>query len=72
MRVADQLDTSVDLGRLIKPGENTIKVVVASTMLNRLRVTRPSEFGSYSPTVNGLVGPVSIKPYRTVTTTIRN
>ena len=40
---------------------------VASSLLNRLRVHRPTEFGSRTPTVNGLVGPVTLDPYKVVT-----
>ena len=39
---------------------------MASTLLNRLRVHRPAEFGSRTPTTNGLVGPVTLDPYKVV------
>jgi hypothetical protein len=61
---AEQLGTVVDLGSLVRPGQNTVRVQVASTLLNRLRVHRPAEFGSRTPTVNGLLCPVTLKPYR--------
>ncbi|WP_370615655.1 glycosyl hydrolase [Mumia qirimensis] len=69
--VADQLDTRIDLGGRLVPGRNTIEVTVASTLLNRLRTTRPSEFGSREPTTNGLLGPVTVEPYRTAVQTVR-
>lgn len=59
----DQLDHVVDLGTRLVPGRNTIEVEVASPLLNRLRITRPAEFGARTPTVNGLLGPVSLLPY---------
>lgn len=60
---AEQLGAVVDLGTLIKPGRNTIRVEVASTLLNRLRVHRPAEFGSRAPAITGLLGPVTLIPY---------
>ncbi|RMB81391.1 glycosyl hydrolase [Streptomyces shenzhenensis] len=65
---AEQLGTVLDLGELVRPGRNTLRVEVASTLLNRLRVHRPAEFGSRKPTVNGLLGPVTLTPYRVQTT----
>ncbi|MGY0386446.1 glycosyl hydrolase [Nocardioides sp. WG-D5] len=59
----DQLDHEVDLEGGLVPGVNTIEIEVASPLLNRLRITRPAEFGSRTPTVNGLLGPVVLKPY---------
>ncbi|BBH69425.1 hypothetical protein ACTI_61100 [Actinoplanes sp. OR16] len=59
-RPADQLSTVIDLGDALKPGVNTVTVKVASTLLNRLRVHRPAEFGARTPTSNGLFGPVSL------------
>lgn len=59
----DQLDHVVDLGSRLVPGANTIEVEVASPLLNRLRITRPEEFGDRARTVNGLLGPVMLKPY---------
>ena len=63
----DQLGTLVDLGSRLDEGRNVIQVKVASTLLNRLRVHRPAEFGSRTPTTNGLVGPVTLDPYKVVT-----
>ena len=63
---ADQLGTLVDLGGRLKEGRNVVQVKVASTLLNRLRVHRPAEFGSRTPTINGLLGPVTLDPYKVV------
>ena len=62
----DQLGTLVDLDSRLKPGRNLVQVKVASTLLNRLRVHRPDEFGDRSPTDNGLLGPVTLDPYTVV------
>ena len=62
----DQLGTLVDLHSRLKPGRNLVQVKVASTLLNRLRVHRPDEFGDRSPTDNGLLGPVTLDPYTVV------
>ena len=59
----DQLDHVIDLGSRLVPGANTVEVEVASPLLNRLRITRPDEFGDRARTVNGLLGPVVLKPY---------
>ncbi|MBB4663784.1 glycosyl hydrolase [Conexibacter arvalis] len=59
----DQVDTVVDLGDRLKPGRNTIEVEVATTLLNRLRVTDPTVFGGNRPQSYGLIGPVRLLPY---------
>ncbi len=59
----DQLGARVDLGGALRPGPNQIEVRVASPLLNRLRVHRPAEFAIRPPTVNGLLGPVTLDPY---------
>jgi len=64
MAVANQFGGTVDIGSALKKGNNTIRVDVASTLLNQLRVHRPADFGSRTATVNGLDGPVTLTPYR--------
>ena len=64
--VANQFGSTVDIGSALKKGTNTIRVDVASTLLNQLRVHRPADFGDREPTVNGLLGPVTLHPYRVV------
>ncbi|MDA0167065.1 glycosyl hydrolase [Solirubrobacter ginsenosidimutans] len=59
----DQLDTRIDLGRYLHPGTNTLAVTVATTLLNRLRVTRPAEFAARPKQDYGLIGPVRLLPY---------
>ena len=59
----DQLDTRVDLGRRLRAGTNTIRVEVATSLLNRLRTHRPAEFGSRPKQAYGLLGPVTLVPY---------
>ncbi|MFF2852117.1 glycosyl hydrolase [Streptomyces sp. NPDC058001] len=65
---AEHLGTVIDLGELVKSGRNTLRIEVASPLLNRLRAYRPAEFGARNPTVNGLLGPVTLSPYRVQTT----
>ncbi|MET7397038.1 glycosyl hydrolase [Dactylosporangium sp. NPDC005572] len=60
----NQLSTTVDIGRWLKPGANTITVEVATTLNNRLRITRPTPWGGQSRQAYGLVGPAMLTPYR--------
>lgn len=59
----DPLVGTVDLGRRLKAGRNTITVEVASTLLNRLRVVTPEVYGVASRQSYGLAGPVRVVPY---------
>ncbi len=59
----DPLNATVDLGRRLRPGHNTIEVEVASTLLNRLRVVTPAVYGVATRQNYGLVGPVRVVPY---------
>lgn len=59
----DQLTRVADLGTQLRRGANTIEVEVATTLLNRLRVARPSVFGAVKRQDYGLIGPVRIVPY---------
>jgi hypothetical protein len=61
----DLLDPVVDLAGVLSPGSNTVTVEVATTLLNRLRVARPTLFGSKSRQQYGLLGPVTLTPYTT-------
>ncbi len=59
---ADQLSRELDItGRLVA-GDNVLEVVVATPLLNRLRVHRPAEYGSVQAQDYGLVGPVTLSP----------
>ncbi|GGJ60011.1 hypothetical protein [Streptomyces brasiliensis] len=44
---------------------HAFKSEVSTTLNNRLRVTRPSTFGSRSRQQYGLLGPVPLTPYAT-------
>ena len=60
---SDQLSSLVDLQNLLRPGHsNTIEVDVASTLVNRLRVTR-AQYAARARQDYGLLGPVQLLPY---------
>ncbi|GAA2297558.1 glycosyl hydrolase [Streptomyces kunmingensis] len=59
----DQLTRVADLGTRLRPGANTIEIEVATTLLNRLRVSRPAVFGGNKRQDYGLTGPVRLVPY---------
>ncbi|HET7800384.1 MAG TPA: hypothetical protein VFL38_08170, partial [Humibacillus xanthopallidus] len=60
------LSTRVDLGTALRSGRNVIEVEAPSTLFNRLRTVNPTVFGSSSRQAYGLLGPVTITPYRDV------
>lgn len=60
---ADRLHPVVDLGGHLRPGTNVIDVEVATPLINRLRVSRPSVFGTATRQAYGLSGPVRLVPY---------
>ena len=60
---AGVLASAVDLGGLLQPGQNTIEVEVATTLINRLRVVTPQVYGIAQPQAYGLIGPVQLTPY---------
>ncbi|HEX3786320.1 MAG TPA: glycosyl hydrolase [Pseudonocardiaceae bacterium] len=64
---AGPLTSKLDLGDLLKPGNNTIQVDVATTLLNRLRTVTPAIYGIATRQNYGLVGPVRIEPYQEAT-----
>jgi hypothetical protein len=59
----DPLAKEHDLGKSIQAGSNTLKVEVATTLLNRLRVTNSEVFGKAKRQDYGLLGPIEIRPY---------
>jgi len=59
----DVLDTTVDVGRYLHRGSNTIEVEVATTLFNRLRTVTPEVYGTNGRQAYGLVGPVRLVPY---------
>ncbi|WP_045739923.1 glycosyl hydrolase [Actinoplanes rectilineatus] len=58
----DVLEPVADLA--LHPGRNTVEVEVATTLLNRLRITGPSVFGIAARQGYGLLGPVTLRWYR--------
>ncbi|TQM63688.1 glycosyl hydrolase [Humibacillus xanthopallidus] len=60
------LSTRVDVGTALRPGHNLVEVEAPSTLFNRLRTVNPTVFGSSSRQAYGLLGPVTITPYRDV------
>ncbi|WP_198664195.1 glycosyl hydrolase [Jiangella endophytica] len=60
----NQMDPGhVDIGDRLRPGDNTITVRVASTLLNAVRVAPGTETGDRERMDYGLLGPVIITPY---------
>jgi hypothetical protein len=59
----NQLRDRIDVGPHLTAGSNRIEVEVATTMVNRLRVLRPEEYGSQDKQDYGLLGPVVLRPY---------
>jgi hypothetical protein len=58
----NQVSPVIDLGVALKPGHNVLTVTVATTLMNRLRVTRPAVYTQPRQDY-GLIGPVTITPY---------
>ncbi|MGX1502023.1 UNVERIFIED_CONTAM: hypothetical protein RKD43_000648 [Streptomyces graminofaciens] len=68
---ADQLTAVVDVGPWLRRGTNTIEVEVATSLLNRLRVSNAPVFGVAKRQNYGLVGPVRLVPYGRAVTEVR-
>jgi alpha-L-rhamnosidase len=61
--VVDQLSAAVELPEtLVRPGPLHVEVTVATTMINRVRVTQPA-FADKNPQDVGLLGPVTLTPH---------
>lgn len=60
----DPLNPVVDLGRHLRPGENTLEIEVATTLNNRLRVSHAEVYSVNKRQPYGLMGPVVLRPYR--------
>lgn len=71
---APALDTRtlrVDISKLVRPGANTVKVVVGSTLTNRLKQRGFSGwFGAPETQEYGLLGPVTVQPYAQAVTSL--
>ena len=59
---ASQIDTTIDIGKYLKSGENTITVEVASTLLNAVLVANPTD--TRKPDEYGMMGQVVLTPYQ--------
>ncbi|MFG2348058.1 glycosyl hydrolase [Streptomyces phaeochromogenes] len=59
----DQIRPVVDLGGLLRRGQNVIEVEVATPLANRLRVSDPGVYGGLARQSYGLMGPVRLVPY---------
>ena len=62
VRGINQISGEVDLGDRLKPGHNVIEILLATTLINRLRKTRPTVF-TQSAQIYGLAGPLVLRPY---------
>jgi hypothetical protein len=62
----DQMRTTVDLGGRLHRGTHTIGVEEATTLSNRIRATTPALIAGRPARPYGLVGPVTLRPYREV------
>ena len=59
----DLTDTDLDISDHVRAGRNTIRVEVASTLINSLRVFRPEVYGGVKRQDYGLIGPVTVTPH---------
>jgi hypothetical protein len=60
---AGVLTSRLDLADLLRAGENTLEVEVATSLINRLRTVTPSIYGIAARQNYGLLGPVRLLPY---------
>jgi hypothetical protein len=58
----NQVNPVIDLGTALRPGASILTVTIATTLLSRLPVTRPTVYTQPSQDY-GLIGPVTITPY---------
>lgn len=59
----DLTDTELDISEYVRSGRNTLRIEVASPLINRLRVVNPAVYGSIASQSYGLIGPVSVLPF---------
>jgi hypothetical protein len=59
---SNQLRTTVDIGKYLKAGANSLKVRVTTTLRNELRTLDPT-IGTRPKQQYGLIGPVTVTPY---------
>ena len=55
--------SKIPFGPYLALGSNRIEVEVATTMVNRLRVVQPDDFGNQDKQDYGLLGPAFLRPY---------
>jgi hypothetical protein len=57
----------IDLGPRLKPGANTLEVRVATTLFNAVKTSGDSNYQMPPAQRTGLIGPITVSPYRDVT-----
>lgn len=60
------IDTVVDLDGYLVTGANSVKIEVATTLRNAVRVARGGQWANFDRQDYGLIGPVTVKPYAKV------
>jgi hypothetical protein len=60
----DRLHPLLDLGQVLRPGDNVLEVSVATPLINRLIAVQPVVFAAVARQSHELVGPVRLLPYR--------
>ncbi len=58
----DMLSDEIDISDYVRPGRNTLRVEVTTTLLNRLRRSNPDVYEKANRAEYGLLGPVQIVP----------
>ena len=58
----DLLSDEIDISDYVRPGRNTLRVEVTTTLLNRLRQSNPDVYAKANRAEYGLLGPVQIVP----------
>ena len=59
----DLTSTTLDITSYVVQGANTLRVEVASPLINRLRTVNPGAYGAIAVQDYGLMGPVTVAPY---------
>lgn len=59
----DLSDTELDITDYVRTGRNTLRVEVASPLINRLRVVNPAVYGVVPSQAYGLMGPVTLTAF---------
>jgi hypothetical protein len=56
----DLTDTDIDISDYVRQGANSVRVEVASPLINRLRLVNPGAYGAIAVQDYGLLGPVRV------------